>query len=50
MFAAIWITWSIQPLIGLVAGPMVYLGSLIALKAIGPEEKRIFNRLRGVNE
>jgi len=50
MFGAMFVTWSIQPLIGLVAGPIVYLGSLIALKAIGSEEKRIFNRLRGRNE
>ncbi len=50
MFGAMWIAWSIQPLIGLVIGPMVYLGSLVVLKAIGPEEKRVFNRLRGVNE
>ncbi len=49
MFGAMFVTWSIQPLIGLVAGPIVYLGSLIALKAIGPEEKRIFNRLTGGN-
>jgi hypothetical protein len=29
---------------------VVYLGVLIALKAIGPEEKRVLARLRGVNE
>ncbi|MBI5567182.1 MAG: flippase, partial [Chloroflexi bacterium] len=33
MFGAMFVAWSIQPLIGLVAGPMVYLGSLIVLKA-----------------
>ena len=50
MFAAMWIAWSIQPLIGLAVGPMVYLAALIALRASGPEERRIFNRLRGGNE
>jgi O-antigen/teichoic acid export membrane protein len=50
MFGAMFVAWSIQPLIGLVVGPIVYLGSLIVLKAIGPEEMQIFNRLRGVNE
>ncbi len=50
MFAAMFIAWPLHPLIGLVAGPMVYLGSLIALRAIGPEEMRIFNRLRGRGE
>ncbi|MFN8595265.1 MAG: oligosaccharide flippase family protein [Anaerolineae bacterium] len=46
MFGAMWLGWSVQPLIGLVAGPMVYLGSLVALRAIGPEERRVLARLR----
>jgi O-antigen/teichoic acid export membrane protein len=50
MLAAMWIAWPLHPLIGLAAGPIVYLASLIALRAIGPEERRMFGRLRGVNE
>lgn len=41
------LTWLVQPLIGLAAGPIVYLGSLAALRVIGPDERRVFNRLRG---
>ena len=40
------VAWSIQPLIGLVVGPIVYPGSLIVLRAIGPDERRIFDRWR----
>ena len=36
-----------HPIAGLIVGPIVYLGALIALKAIGPEERRMLNRLRG---
>jgi hypothetical protein len=50
MFAAMWGAWSIHPLIGLAAGPLVYAAALIALRAIGPEERRLWGRLRGGNE
>lgn len=50
MLLVMTITWSVHPLIGLVAGPIVYLASLAALRVIGPDEQRVFERLRGRGE
>jgi len=50
MFALMGLAWAWRPIAGVIVGPVVYLGALIALKAIGPEEKRVLARLRGVNE
>ena len=41
------LAWSLHPIVALIAGPLVYVGGLLALRAIGPEEKRVLNRLRG---
>jgi O-antigen/teichoic acid export membrane protein len=47
MFALMGLTWAWHPIAGVVVGPIVYVGMLVLLKAIGPEEKRVLNRLRG---
>jgi O-antigen/teichoic acid export membrane protein len=47
MFVLMGLAWAWHPIAGLIVGPVVYLGTLVALKAIGPEEKRVLNRLRG---
>jgi O-antigen/teichoic acid export membrane protein len=47
MFVLMGLAWAWHPIAGVVVGPIVYLGSLVALKAIGPEEKRVLDRLRG---
>ena len=47
MLAAMLIAWPIHPLLALVAGPVVYLVGLLLLRAIGPDERRVFVRLRG---
>jgi O-antigen/teichoic acid export membrane protein len=47
MFVLMGLAWAWHPVAGLVVGPVVYLGALVALKAIGPEEKRVLDRLRG---
>jgi hypothetical protein len=44
------LTWALHPILALIAGPIVYLGALVVLKAIGPEEKRMLERLRGGGE
>jgi O-antigen/teichoic acid export membrane protein len=46
MFVLMGLAWAWHPIAGVVVGPIVYLGSLVALKAIGPEEKRVIDRLR----
>jgi O-antigen/teichoic acid export membrane protein len=50
MFVLMGLAWAWHPIAGVVVGPIVYLGALVALKAIGPEEKRVLDRLRGVNQ
>jgi len=50
MFVLMGLAWAWHPIAGVVVGPIVYAGMLIALKAIGPEEKRVLNRLRGSRE
>jgi O-antigen/teichoic acid export membrane protein len=47
MFVLMGLAWAWHPLAGVVVGPIVYVGMLIALKAIGPEERRVLDRLRG---
>ncbi len=47
MFVLMGLAWAWHPIAGVVVGPVVYLGALVALKAIGPEEKRVLDRLRG---
>jgi hypothetical protein len=47
MFALMALAWAWHPIAGVVVGPIVYAGMLVLLKAIGPEEKRVLNRLRG---
>ena len=47
MFVLMGLAWAWHPIAGIVVGPIVYLGSLVALKAIGPEERRVLDRLRG---
>jgi O-antigen/teichoic acid export membrane protein len=47
MFGAMFVAWPLHPLIAVVGGPIVYLGALIVLRAIGPDERRIVDRLRG---
>jgi O-antigen/teichoic acid export membrane protein len=41
------LAWPLHPIVALIAGPLVYLGGLLVLRVIGPEEKRVLNRLRG---
>jgi len=41
------LTWPLHPIAALIAGPLVYVGALLVLRVIGPEEKRVLNRLRG---
>ncbi len=41
------LAWPLHPIVALIAGPIVYLGGLLVLRVIGPEEKRVLNRLRG---
>jgi peptidoglycan biosynthesis protein MviN/MurJ (putative lipid II flippase) len=41
------LAWAWHPIAGVVVGPIVYAGMLMLLKAIGPEEKRVLDRLRG---
>jgi hypothetical protein len=41
------LAWAWHPIAGVVVGPIVYVGMLALLKAIGPEEKRVLDRLRG---
>jgi O-antigen/teichoic acid export membrane protein len=41
------LAWAWHPIVGLIVGPIVYVGALLALKAIGPEEKHVLDRLRG---
>jgi O-antigen/teichoic acid export membrane protein len=47
MFVLMGLAWAWHPVAGVVIGPIVYLGALLALKAIGPEERRVLDRLRG---
>ena len=47
MFVLMGLAWAWHPIAGLIVGPVVYLGTLVLLKAIGPEEKRVLDRLRG---
>ena len=47
MFILMGLAWAWHPIAGLVVGPMVYVGVLLALKAIGPEERGMLDRLRG---
>ena len=42
------LAWPLHPIVALIVGPIVYLGGL--LRVIGPEERRVLARLRGVNE
>ena len=44
------LAWPLHPIIALIVGPIAYLGGLLLLRVIGPEEKRVLARLRGVNE
>jgi len=46
MFVLMGLAWAWHPIAGVVVGPIVYVGMLIALKAVGPEEKRVLDRLR----
>ena len=41
------LAWPLHPIVALIAGPLVYAGGLLALRVIGPEEKRVLDRLRG---
>ncbi len=41
------LAWPLHPIVALIAGPIVYVGGLLVLRVIGPEEKRVLNRLRG---
>jgi O-antigen/teichoic acid export membrane protein len=50
MFVLMGLAWTWHPIAGVVVGPIVYVGALVALKAIGPEERRVFDRLRGTNQ
>jgi hypothetical protein len=50
MFALMGLAWAWHPIAGVVVGPIVYAGMLIALKVIGPEERRVLDRLRGTNQ
>ncbi len=50
MLSVMALAWPVHPLAALIAGPVVYLGGLVVLKVIGPEEKRVLNRLRGGGE
>jgi O-antigen/teichoic acid export membrane protein len=47
MFVLMGLAWAWHPVAGVIVGPIVYLGALVALKAIGPEERRVLERLRG---
>jgi hypothetical protein len=47
MFVLMGLAWAWHPIAGVIVGPLAYLGALAALKAIGPEEKRVLDRLRG---
>jgi O-antigen/teichoic acid export membrane protein len=50
MFVLMGLAWARHPIAGVIVGPVVYLGALVALKAIGPEERRVLDRLRGANQ
>jgi hypothetical protein len=50
MFALMGLAWPLHPIVALIVGPVVYFGGLLLLRVIGPEEKRVLARLRGVNE
>jgi len=41
------LAWPLHPIVALIAGPVVYLGGLLVLRVIGPEERLVLNRLRG---
>jgi len=41
------LAWPVQPIVALIAGPLVYVAGLLVLRVIGPEEKRVLDRLRG---
>jgi O-antigen/teichoic acid export membrane protein len=47
MFVLMGLAWAWHPIAGVIVGPIVYIGMLIVLKAIGPEERRVLDRLRG---
>jgi hypothetical protein len=47
MFVLMGLAWAWHPIAGLIVGPMVYVGVLVLLRAIGPEEKHVIDRLRG---
>jgi len=47
MLIAMGLAWAWQPLAALIVGPIVYLGALAALRVIGADERRVFERLRG---
>jgi O-antigen/teichoic acid export membrane protein len=50
MFVLMGLAWAWHPIAGVVVGPIAYAGMLVLLKAIGPEEKRVLDRLRGSRE
>ncbi|HEY4721850.1 MAG TPA: flippase, partial [Anaerolineae bacterium] len=47
MLAVMWIAWPLSPIAALATGPIVYLAGLLMLRAIGPNERSVFARLRG---
>jgi O-antigen/teichoic acid export membrane protein len=47
MLTVMALAWPLHPIVALIAGPIVYVGGLLVLRVIGPEEKRVLDRLRG---